>query len=478
MNNRFQRWDYVNMIQSIPMSVREYNQLKNAFQGGFTHANPWYANRVCNNVTSFDFTSSYPAVMVAEKFPMSRGEYIDITSTEQFYKNIELYCCLFDIEFTEIESTVTFENYISSSRCWTLEKPQVANGRVVRASLLRTTITEQDFLIIRKMYRWKTCRVGNFCRYQKFYLPTDFVKSVLKLYSDKTTLKNVSGKEIEYLAAKEQLNACYGMTVTDPVRPVIKYVNDWPKEPPKPDVINGVKDYNDDSSRFLCYQWGVWITAYARRNLFSGILECGNDYVYADTDSIKIMNPDDHLQYIEKYNKMITEQLNRACKHHGIDPELTRPKTIKGTPKPLGVWDFDGEYARFKTLGAKRYMFEYSLDERNKEHRGELSITVSGLNKNVCVPFLCDGWYYGRDGIEHNSPFDKFTDQLYVPPEYTGKRTHTYIDEERHGVVYDYKGVPYAFTAPSAVHLENSDYSLSIAREFADYIYDIQQSEE
>ena len=33
------------------------------------------------------------------------------------------------------------------------------------------------------------------------------------------------------------------------------------------------------------------------------------------------------------------------------------PKTIKGETKTLGVWDFDGFYTDFKTLGAKRYIF-------------------------------------------------------------------------------------------------------------------------
>lgn len=463
------------LIDNITMSTYEYKQLKRAFQGGFTHGNPWYINRTVKNVVSYDFTSSYPAVMVAEKFPMSRGQYIKITSTEQFYKNLSLYCCLFDIEFVDIESTVIFENYISSSRCWTLESAQLSNGRVVRASLLRTTITEQDFYIIKKMYRWKSCKIGNFCRYMKNYLPHDFVKAVLKLYSDKTTLKGIKGKEIEYMAAKEQLNACYGMTVTDPVRPEIEYADEWPQELPEPDIDKRIQEYNDDKQRFLAYQWGVWVTAYARRNLFSGILECGLDYVYSDTDSIKIINADAHAEYFEKYNKMITEQLNRACQYHGIDPERTRPKTIKGKIKPLGVWDFDGQYSRFKTLGAKRYAVEYGDDARNDHPAGEISFTVSGLNKRVGVPYICDGWYYDLDRKEHFSPFDRFTDNLYVPPEYTGKMTHTYIDEERRGVVYDYMGVPYAFVSPAAVHLENADYSLSIAQEFADYVKQVQE---
>ena len=48
------------------------------------------------------------------------------------------------------------------------------------------------------MYKWEKIRIYNFRRYKKDYLPTDFVKAILKLYRDKTTLKDVTGKEIQY----------------------------------------------------------------------------------------------------------------------------------------------------------------------------------------------------------------------------------------------------------------------------------------
>lgn len=475
--SNYKRWNYIQLMNVLTMTVNEYEQAKRAFQGGFTHGNPWYVDRVMYDVLSMDFTSSYPAVMVAEQFPMSRGELVKLTSTKQFYDNIKMYCCLFDVEFTDLKSTVTFENYISRSRCWSCENEQLSNGRVVRADMIRTTITEQDFLIIRRMYTWKTCRIGNFYRYMKGYLPTDFVRAILKLYGDKTTLKGVAGKEAEYLEAKEELNSCYGMSVTDPVRDKIVYKNDeWVESDSGADVEKCIQDYNTDTSRFLSYLWGVWVTAYARRNLFSGILECGSDYIYADTDSIKIINADKHNEYFNRYNTMIIRQLKRACEYHKINPALIEPMTIKGAKKPLGVWDFDGLYSRFKTLGAKRYMVEYADDERNhEEDRGKISFTVSGLNKHVGVPYICTDWYYDRDHNEHNSPFDKFTDQLYVPPEYTGKMTHTYIDEEMHGTVVDYLGKPFEFYAPSAVHLENAEYSMSIAQEFMDYINDLRE---
>lgn len=466
----FKRARYMEIMRALRLVPDEYRQLKNALQGGFTHANPFYARKVQHGVTSFDFTSSYPCVMVAEQFPMSSSEVVEIRSKVELKKNMKLYCCLFDVEFDGLESKIYYDSYLSRSRCRNVQGAQLNNGRVVRADHLITTVTEQDYMIIEKFYTWKHMRIGKFRRYKKGYLPTDFIKAVLKLYGDKTTLKGVEGKEIEYLKGKEMLNSCYGMAVTDIVRDEIPYDTDW-GDPIKADYDDALRKYNGSGSRFLFYPWGVWVTAYARRNLFTGICEFGPDYIYADTDSIKVLNAEDHMNYINKYNRLIQSQLIRAMDYHGIDHSAVEPATIKGVKKPLGVWDFDGHYSTFKTLGAKRYMVRYSDDARNPDDkRGTISMTVSGLNKKDCMPYLLKT--YGEGGV-----FDAFDDDLYIPPEYTGKNTHTYIDDIREGVVTDYYGVPAPYYERSAVHLAKADYSLSLAREYTDYLLDVKQGE-
>lgn len=464
----FKRARYMDIMKGLRLTPDEYKQLKRAFQGGFTHANPFYSGKVVQDATSYDFTSSYPCAMLAEQFPMGSSERVEITSKEQFERNLKLYCCLFDVEFIGLQSQLWFENYLSISRCWGVKTAVVNNGRIVSAAHLFTTVTEQDYMIIRKFYTWEKIKVGNFRRYKKDYLPSDFVRAILKLYRDKTTLKGVDGMEIEYLKSKEMLNSCYGMAVTDIVRPEIIYSGDEWKEPETPDFEKAIKEYNGNRGRFLFYPWGVWVTAYARRNLFTGIVEFGTDYVYSDTDSVKVRNAENHRAYLDEYNRKIRLQLYRAMDYHGIDRNAIEPETKDGKKKCLGVWDFDGHYSRFKTLGAKRYMVEYSHDERNKaKDRGKINLTVSGLNKQVCVPWLLSQW--GKERV-----FEHFTDDLYIPPEYTGKMTHTYIDEPRSGVLVDYTGKPGEYLELSAVHLEKADYSLSIAREYADYLRGVQ----
>ena len=426
--------------------------------GGFTHANAVWSGETLEHISSFDFTSSYPYVMLSEKFPMSKAEKIEIKNEEELQYNIKRYCCIFQIEIWGLESTQYYENYISVSHCKELSNYVDNNGRVVQAEHLITTITEQDYLIMKKLYAWKSMEIKYCYRFVKDYLPTNFVKGILKLYKDKTELKGIEGKEVEYLSSKEQINASYGMTVTDICRDEIVYDEEDKWNETKPDIEKCISKYNKSVKRFLYYPWGIWVTAYARRNLFSGIVEFKDDYVYSDTDSIKVMNVSNHLDYIKKYNARVMEKLKKAMDYHGLNIEDTRPKNKHGEEKQIGIWDYEGEYELFKTLGAKRYITYKD---------GKYSITVSGVNKNVAVPYLVSR--YGK-GI-----FDAFDNELEIPKEYTGKLTHTYIDEPIKGCLTDYTGITDKYEELSCVHLEQASYSMSISQKYVNYLFGIKE---
>lgn len=466
------RFEYTKLVKNhLRLTADDYKQLKRAFMGGFTHANINYVDRVIDDVTSYDFTSSYPTVLVAERFPMGKPRKQYVTSMVEFVKLLKSgRACLFDITFNNIRSKVDYENYISRSRCVKAENYVLNNGRIVEADSITLTLTEQDFFIIAEMYEWDSIAVGNFKTMVKDYLPKPFIETVLKLYSDKTTLKGVDGKEVEYMKAKQLLNSLYGMCCTDICRDEIVYNYGWGKE--LADIYEKIKVYNNDNQRFLFYAWGVWVTAYARRNLFSGINEFKDDYIYSDTDSIKVFNVDKHMKYIDNYNKEITAKLKQCLKIYNIDYSLICPKTITGKTKPLGVWDFDGHYKHFKTLGAKRYVV---VDDDNNIH-----ITIAGVSKTA-----------GRDYMLHqfktvDGVFKAFTEDLEFPKQYTvdgvikngsGKLLHTYVDIPRSGKMVDYKGVECEYHELSGVHLEPTEYSLSLDYAFKQLIKGVKLGE-
>ena len=461
-------WDFVNTIHSLNISgTDEFNTLQRAFSGGFTHANMNYTDDIVENVSSYDFTSSYPYVMVSEKFPMSSGVKVTVKSRKHFDFLISKYCCVFDIELTKLISSQAQDTPLSVSKCFYKEKVVENNGRVFSADKVITTITDVDYGVLKMFYRWDSEKVVDMWCYRKEYLPTEFVRSILGLYANKTTLKGVVGKEVEYLNSKEMLNSCYGMCVTNPLRDEFTYEGEWDVSTLSPEkVFETLQKYNESRNRFLFYPWGVFVTAYARRNLFTGIYERGDDYVYSDTDSVKVRHADRHQEYFKQYNNLVQYKLRQACKHHGLPFEMVEPKTIKGVNKILGVWDYEGTYTRFKTLGAKRYMVEEEDALRTGGKSYPVSLTVSGVNKKTAIPYLLEK--YGQEGI-----FEAFTNYLAIPPQATGKNIHTYIDYEQSGEFSDYTGETGGFSEMTGVHLEPTGYSLSLSVMYLNFLMGI-----
>ena len=445
---------YRKIMNDLTINVDTYIQLKRAFMGGFTHANANYSGKTLTDVSSIDFTSSYPSVMVSEKFPMSRFKPVSIKTVKQLREYCAKYAMVFDVKFTNFKCKLTQETYLSESKCGNIKGAVVNNGRVMAAEELTTTITETDFEIIEQVYSWDHIAIG-ICRYaHKNYLPKAIVKSVLDLYQNKTELKDVAGSEVEYMLSKGMLNSIYGMCVTDIVKDNAVYGEDWAVE--KVDILTEVDKYNASKNRFLYYAWGLWVTAYARRNLWTGIIAVGDDYVYSDTDSLKVLNYEKHKPYTEWFDKRIISKMEEMCEYYKFDKSLLAPKTKDGVVKMMGVWDFEGTYSRFKTLGAKRYLVQSG---------DKLHLTVAGLSKQNGINYMKE-----LAGGDYAKVFEQFTDTLYIPADRTGKMTHTYIDDELMFNVTDYKGVTAKVITMSAIHLEACDFTLSVASQYKQFL--------
>ena len=91
-------YKYKNVMEQLTLDKLEYVLLKDAFQGGFTHANGNYVNKKIKNVTSIDINSSYPSVLLTEQYPMGKGKFIDLKK-EDFKKYLKNYLVVFEVEF-------------------------------------------------------------------------------------------------------------------------------------------------------------------------------------------------------------------------------------------------------------------------------------------------------------------------------------------------------------------------------------------
>lgn len=456
------KWQrYGKFIRALALEPEEYDLLKDAFAGGFTHASAKYSRRVVERVGSFDFTSSYPSVMLLEKFPMSKGKKVKDLDKVAFEHYLKYKCCLITATFSELKAKIDYDHPISASKIYQAKDKRITkdNGRIVYAPEATLSFTEVDYEVFKQFYTWEKMDIHSMYIYDKDYLPREFVLAILKLYKDKTELKDVEGEEVNYMISKNMLNSAYGMIVTDIIRDLILYENDC-YSAQEPILEKAIDEYNKSIKRFLFYPWGVWVTAYARRNLFSGILACGNDYVYSDTDSIKVRNWENHMDYINSYNEAIKEKIALAAKYFRVKEEDFSPLNKKGKAKTIGVWDFEGEYKRFKTVGAKRYIVQYQ--------DGSYSLTVAGVNKKLGMKYL---------EKTYADPFDGLNEGLVIPGEYSGRLLLDYCgDRPCEGEIIDYLGRIGTFSELSYIHMEPTTYELTYSADykaFIDYLMEV-----
>lgn len=360
-----------NFLPSILPDLPLYIALREAFRGGDTHANRYYSDEIIPNVHSADRSSSYPAVMCNCLYPMS--VFVPIKphnlTTEYITRCITIRhkALLLRIKIEDLALRDPFWGcpYLSESKCRNVvgASSTLDNGRILSADSLETTVTDIDLHIITETYTGKiTFLAGWYSSYKP--LPEALIKEVISYYKAKTSLKGVEGQELYYEKMKALLNALYGMMAQDPVKRMIlfKQIGDWDE-----DTSKSVQDilYESNRKAFLAYQWGVWVTAHARFALYQGIKLVhqtpGAHFVYCDTDSVKYTGDVDWTPYN-------TERI-KECQASGAyadDPS--------GTTHYMGVFEKEGDYHEFKTLGAKKYAY-------TTEPSGKCKVTVAGVSK-------------------------------------------------------------------------------------------------
>ena len=457
--------NFSNYISRLTLTEEEYFTCKRAFMGGFTHANSWWVNETIEGeIASFDFTSSYPAVMISEMFPAGKGHKVIIHNEKEFNAYCKEKCCIFDIVIRDLKLKKDIPDaIISESKMWDFNKEGmiIDNGRVRYCKSCKMTITNVDYTVFRKFYDFK-CVVKEMWVYEKAYLPKPLIECVLDFYKAKTELKGLEDEESkrEYALKKEMLNSLYGMIVMDIVRQIIVFDPDTDVcfKALDGSVEDQLNKYNNSKNRTTFYPQGLFITAYARRNLFMGIYEFKNDYIYSDTDSIKAINYKDHLAWIEKYNNWVTKKIEKCLLTRGFDKDEAKPKNIKGVKKPLGVWDFENKdelYTKFKTLGAKRYIVEQNED---------IFCTVAGIGKKSIKKYL-------KENFEN--PFNGFKNKLSIEAKDTGKNTHLYFNDEYENDIIDYNGNKSHIVTDCGVYLESAPWKLTFSKDYDKFLIDL-----
>ena len=445
---------FIHTMQQCTLTADEYYICKSAFMGGFTHSNPLNTGihfKEDRAIIPHDIASDYPHVMVTCKFPMGKAKHVKEMTLDEYLTLAADYHIIAEFTFTGLQATFIHDYYISRSKCFVSSNVRESNGRIVSADEIMLHITEVDFDIIRQMYEWNSVTIRNCLIYESDYLPREYVLSVLDLYEKKTVLKGQDEKKIEYQMSKALLNSTYGCMCTDIIRKTYSYDDDFVEE--EPDVAAAIETYNSRKKRTNFYPWAVYVTAHARHKLLSSILKLGSLYVYADTDSIYAFDCKEVREHFAAENGKIIENLKFISWLRDMPIEKFSPCDQDGHEHPLGVWELETRCIEFKTLGAKRYMKTYE--------DGSVHTTIAGLSKSAVSYITQQGGY------------NFFKNGMSVPETFSGRTTVTYIDELKQGSIKDYQGHETPYSVRTGVHMEASDYTLSMSSLFMEFIRSI-----
>lgn len=444
-------------IALIPPTLSEYKRQVDIFAGGYTHASCIYSNRVIHDVDSWDIASSYPIVMVLEKFPMTKFE--KVTPCEKYF-NSDKWAFMITIKVEKLKSK-RFNTWLSFSKCKEIKNYKLDNGRVISADYCMVSMTNVDYDIFKQCYTCDTIDIIDFRVSKVGYLSDTFVKYVLELYNNKTQYKGLDEYIATYSQSKQYINSMFGMMVTRIFTDDITFNADchkWEKE-----LLNNAS-YLDKISHerkkiskvFSAYQFGAWVTAYARRNLWLGILALDRYTIYCDTDSIKCTQNDS--TFFETYNANIERRSNERADMLNISRDKFIPKDRFGIEHRLGIFDYEGTYYDFKTLGAKKYIYGGLYDKFahvEKKPRKELHMTVSGVRKKA---------------VEQINKIDDFKDSLVFDVEHAKKLLMTYVDDMQ--TITWNKGKYDQYTAhyKHGIVAQPTTYSMSMTTEYLQLI--------
>ena len=138
------------------------------------------------------------------------------------------------------------------------------------------------------------------------------------------------------------------------------------------------------------------------------------------------------------------------CDHYEIPYERLAPKDIYGIEHPLGLFEIDGRYKEFKTLGAKRYAVRTEDDQ--------VHITISGVDAKKGVAAL-------------KNDLNNFRKNMVFEYEECGKLTSHYIDDQEPFTFTDYNGIKYRSTQKHGICLQGTEYAMSIKDAFYETLW-------
>lgn len=387
-------------FKSMAPDYMQQTHMEYTYHGGYVHANRFMVGDIITEeVRDYDFTSSYPFCMCAFPYPAEKFTPADDCRIADILQDKDAaYYFLFIGTGADLKDPAFPMPPLQYSKCVRCINPVLDNGRVISADMVAIWLTEQDLYVIDRYMKFEKHICTHVQRAEKAYLPRWFTDYVFECFQKKQHLKG--GDPVAYSIAKATVNSLYGVTVQKPVKDDIQedyqtgenYIEQITDEDREQKYQKYVNSYNS----VLPYFIGVWVTAYAFRNLFE-LGECAGTWVYSDTDSVYGYDWDEKniLKYNEKCKKRLTD--------NGYGPVTAGGKEYWLGTAVSGEEDI---YTEFVALGSKRYA-------GRKKEDGAIHITVAGVPKN------------GAEQLQDD--LKNFRSGMIFRGDKTGKMMHSYI---------------------------------------------------
>lgn len=440
------------MQKAYPKNRKQYEYIMSFYTGAYTHGMLRNLFEKKKNGLAFDVTSEYPYVMMSKYFPMGHfRRLVDLTKIDAFLKK---YCCLIDVYLCNIK-TKTGVTILSKHKLKECEKATWDNGRLFKAKKVRARITEVDLQVLYLHYDFEI--QYNSCIYtERGYLPIWFRMAIARLYKNKSILKGVEGKEIEYMESKEELNGQYGSCCTALEFLELFWNNDsaeWGVHDKDIDFLEIIKSKNK------LPQWAIYITAHSRYLILSTIAKIKPiDYWYSDTDSIKCAMKKYILKMFNEVNEKIREE-NKVW----INELMLESEDFEGVDfAQMGTFDRESDLIYFKSLGSKRYLSSFEKDGKivTKE-------TVAGLPKGTFVKWANEKMK--KEKNENGDIYDYFTeDGIAISDLESNKLCTYYCDEDKIFDVIDEYGNKETYNTHSYVSLIPTSFNVKVGEELKD----------
>lgn len=439
---------------------REYS-----YAGGLCGTNLKLAGKILNDVVCADITSDYPAQLTQKSYPTGKLTELhgDLNAKrKQLNKEKKPYFAILKIKEMHAKtnhSTFSEHKIINKDgvffRSHGLPKNLIViNGKVKHAENIIVCWNDVDIAAYKELYNIKAVVITlwAFSAYKR--LPEWFINVLCTNYIDKAILKE-SGKSktIEYADAKRNVNTLYGVCaqrIEDVFTAIDNDLNF---------TIEKEKTWKELKRSFWLNPYiAFWCTSYARALLMHFLARYPDSIVQYDTDSLYYLkgNGDGIEKALQEYNKTIEN------KNANIFRNVERPDIFRS----LGTWDFDETYTKFLGMGAKKYI--------KQDKDGKLHTVIAGLPKNA-IPAEIE-----KRGItqpfNYYNPLVKFvkekSTQIRIEHIFAGKFASVYCDEwgKKYDMITDYLGNKYMQRSTSYHAILPIDFTLSMAKDYINYI--------